>query len=270
MHKAGHSLVMAVFLNPHYGTPGLVVLPAGGWRRALAFLTAQPDLLDGSLVAAPDWARTARVERAMRYMRYEHAGSIVPAAFAYGATQALLAAVSRAGQGGDPAAITLASDDLPALQRAAAQLGCQCATSPDDAEWVSTYATPGYTEIPRDIMQAYRWAPERARAQWEGAPPTHIVVPGGDGLLAAAVSVHLRPWAARLIVHEPVADSPLMAHAMGQPGRDPGLLVWQELERAAFAYVAGPVAPHGAALGLGPGSRVLLFTETGAETAPGL
>ena len=255
---------MTIFLNQHHGTPGLVVLPASGWRRAQAFLASWPDVPGGVLTDHADWAAAAGVGR---LVAYENALDIAPAAFAYGARQALYAALSRAGRGGDPAAVTLASDDCVQVQRVAAQLGCQCSASAAGAEWVSSYATPGYTEIPREIMQAYRLVPERAGAMWTGEPPTHVVVPGGDGLLAAAVSVHLRPWGVRLVVNEPAHDAPLISHAMGQPGREPGLLVWQELERATFAYVAGPLAPYGVALGMRPDSRVLMFTEAAAGRA---
>ena len=78
-----------------------------------------------------------------------------------------------------------------------------------------------------------------------------MLVPGGDGAVATALSVHLRPWGARLIVVEP-GDAPWRAHATGLAGPAPSLLAWQELERSAWAY-----ASDAAAVGFTPGDRVL-------------
>ncbi|UFN51316.1 diaminopropionate ammonia-lyase [Roseomonas sp. OT10] len=183
---------------------------------------------------------------------------------------------------------------------------------------VSDTSWPGYTEVPRDVMQGYRLMAEEALAALP-APPTHAFVQGGVGGVAAAVSVQLRASGAtgtRLVVVEPEQAACLLAsaeagHAVTVGGEldtlmaglacgEPSLLAWQELERAACAFmavpdaaavacmtalgrrtprvVAGESAVAGlaglllaawdpaarAALQLGPDSRVLVFGTEGA------
>jgi diaminopropionate ammonia-lyase len=182
---------------------------------------------------------------------------------------------------------------------------------------VSDTAFSGYLEVPRAIMQGYRVMADEALDQWDGPPPTHAFVQAGVGGGAAAVSVHLRSRlhpAPRLIVVEPEHAACLLASAeageairvggaldtlmAGLACGEPSLLAWQELERAAFAFMAIPdeaavsamrrlaeleivSGESGAAglaglllaaadpdaramLGLGPDSRVLLFSTEGA------
>ena len=154
---------------------------------------------------------------------------------------------------------------------------------------VSDTAWPGYTEVPRMMMQGYRLLMDEALDQWGGAPPTHVVIQAGRGGIAAAVSVHARVRlgaGVRLLVVGLEAKS--------------NLLAWQELERAAFAHVeigsaaaddavrrlstegvgASPSGASGAAglfaaatnpaaraaLALGHESRVLLFNTEGSGT----
>jgi diaminopropionate ammonia-lyase len=186
---------------------------------------------------------------------------------------------------------------------------------------VSDTSYPGYTEVPRDVMQGYRVMAEEAADQI-GAAPTHVFIQGGVGGVAAAVSVQMRARfgsTPRLIVVEPDKAACLLASAeAGEPTTVPGtldtlmaglacgepsLLAWQELERAAFAFmavpdesavacmralaartppvVAGESAVAGLAalllaardplartsLGLAPDSRVLLFGTEGATDA---
>lgn len=185
---------------------------------------------------------------------------------------------------------------------------------------VSDTSYPAYTEIPRDVMQGYRLMAEEA-AEAMPAPPTHVFIQGGVGGVAAAVSAQMRASygaaaAPRLIVAEPDKAACLLASAeAGEPATitgpldtlmaglacgEPSLLAWQELERAAHAFmavtdesavdcmralargtpkvVAGESAVAGlaalllaarepyarAALGLEEGSRVLLFGTEGA------
>lgn len=186
---------------------------------------------------------------------------------------------------------------------------------------VSDTSYPGYTEVPRDVMQGYRVMADEAADQI-GAAPTHVFIQGGVGGVAAAVSVQMRARfgsTPRLIVVEPDKAACLLASAeAGEPTTVPGaldtlmaglacgepsLLAWQELERAAFAFmavpdesavacmralaartppvVAGESAVAGLAalllaardplartsLGLAPDSRVLLFGTEGATDA---
>ena len=75
-------------------------------------------------------------------------------------------------------------------------------------EWfvVSDTSYPGYTEVPRDVMQGYRLMADEAADQWTGAPPTHVFIQAGVGGAAAAVSVQMRARftpAPLLVVVEP-------------------------------------------------------------------
>jgi diaminopropionate ammonia-lyase len=124
---------------------------------------------------------------------------------------------------------------------------------------VSDTSYPGYTEVPRDVMQGYRLMAEEA-AEAIPAPPTHVFIQGGVGGLAAAVSVQMRARyganGPRLVVVEPDKAACLLASAeageltsvdgdldtlmAGLACGEPSLLAWQELERAAFAFMAVP------------------------------
>jgi diaminopropionate ammonia-lyase len=176
---------------------------------------------------------------------------------------------------------------------------------------------PGYTEVPRDIMQGYRIMADEAADQWTGPAPTHVFVQGGVGGAAAAVSVHMRQSfrpTPRLIVVEPDRAACLLASAengaptaiggdldtvmAGLACGEPSLLAWEELGRAATAFLAIPdeaateivrlLADRGIEAGesgvaglagcmlgamdptnrkileLGPESRVLVFNTEGA------
>lgn len=136
-----------------------------------------------------------------------------------------------------------------------------CAKQAEAKGWfvVSDTSWTGYTDVPRDVMQGYRLMADEAADQWSGPPPTHVFVQGGVGGVAAAVSVHCRarfdPPPA-LIVVEPDRAACLLASAeLGEatsiPGDldtimaglacgEPSLLAWQELDRAATAFMAVP------------------------------
>ena len=191
---------------------------------------------------------------------------------------------------------------------------------------VSDTAWPGYTEIPREVMQGYRLMADEALDQIPH-PPTHILIQAGVGGGATAVSVqararhHAEPTLPKpdIIVVEPdraacllasaaagaptPASGPLDTIMAGLACGEPSLLAWQELDRAAAAFLAIPdeaaidamrwLAARGivsgesgaaglaalllaasdpaarAALGLDAGSRILLFSTEGA-TDPGL
>jgi diaminopropionate ammonia-lyase len=136
-----------------------------------------------------------------------------------------------------------------------------CAREAEARNWhvVSDTSWPGYTEIPRDIMQGYRVMADEAADQWTGPPPTHVFFQGGVGGAAAAVSVQCRARfapAPALIVVEPDRAACLLASAeLGEPTAIPGdldtimaglacgepsLLAWQELDRAVCAFMAIP------------------------------
>ena len=46
---------------------------------------------------------------------------------------------------------------------------------------VSDTSYPGYTEIPRDVMQGYRLMADEAADQWTSPPPTHVFIQAGVG-----------------------------------------------------------------------------------------
>jgi diaminopropionate ammonia-lyase len=124
---------------------------------------------------------------------------------------------------------------------------------------VSDTSWPGYTEVPRLIMQGYRLMADEASDQWRSDPPTHVFIQGGVGGVAAAIAVQVRARfrpAPMLIVVEPDRAACLLASAeLGEPATVPGnldtlmaglacgepsLLAWQELDRAAAAFMAIP------------------------------
>jgi diaminopropionate ammonia-lyase len=124
---------------------------------------------------------------------------------------------------------------------------------------ISDTSYPGYTEVPRDVMQGYRLMADEAADQWTGAPPTHVFIQAGVGGAAAAVSVQMRARfepAPLLVVVEPDHAACLLASARagasttvfgtletimaGLACGEPSLLAWQELERAAFAFMSIP------------------------------
>jgi diaminopropionate ammonia-lyase len=129
---------------------------------------------------------------------------------------------------------------------------------------VSDTSWPGYTEVPRAIMQGYRVMADEAVTQWgaaqaDGAPPTHVFIQGGVGGVAAAVSVQMRAAFApvpMLVVVEPDRAACLLASAeLGEltsvPGDlntlmaglacgEPSQLAWQELDRGAAAFMSIP------------------------------
>jgi diaminopropionate ammonia-lyase len=124
---------------------------------------------------------------------------------------------------------------------------------------VSDTSWSGYTEVPRLIMQGYRVMADEAADQWQGEPPTHVFIQGGVGGVAAAVSAQMRERfhpAPALIVVEPDQAACLLAsaqsgHLATVPGKletvmaglacgEPSIVAWQELDRAATAFMAIP------------------------------
>ena len=307
-----------LFANPNAGTPGVVVLPEGGFRRARAEITTWPGYAATPLHDLPAIAAAAGVasvqlkDEATRF----GLGSFKALGGAYAVAQVLGAELARRGVAdhagsGDLVAgtwldttrditVTCATDGNHGRSVAwgAQRFGCRCviyvhatvsqgradaiarygaeirrvpgtyddavraaARAADENGWfvISDTSYPGYTTVPVDVMQGYRVMAEEALDQWHGAPPTHCFMQGGVGGAAAAVSVQLR---ARLtprplfIVAEPDQAACLLASAeAGEPVAIPGdldtlmaglacgepsILAWQELSRAADAFMAIP------------------------------
>jgi diaminopropionate ammonia-lyase len=304
-------------INRRHGTPGVVVLPEGGFRRAKEEISSWPGYAATPLLDLPDAAAAARVGRVL----YKHEGgrfglgSFKALGGAYAVMRLLQAELAKRGvANAAPAAalmdgthreatraitVTCATDGnhgrsvawgaqrfgaacvifvhetvSQGRRDAIAKWGAEIRIVPgtyDDAVreaqkqadangWfvVSDTSYPGYTEVPRDVMQGYRVMAEEAADQ-AGQAPTHVFIPGGVGGVAAAVSVQMRARfgaGPRIIVVEPDKAACLLASAeAGEPATvagdldtlmaglacgEPSLLAWQELERAAFAFMAVP------------------------------
>ncbi|PHK96460.1 diaminopropionate ammonia-lyase [Pseudoroseomonas rhizosphaerae] len=305
--------------NSRHGTPGVVVLPESGFRRAAAEIASWPGYAETPLHPLAEVAEAAGIA-ALHYKdeggRFG-LGSFKALGGAYAVARLLVAELARRGVA--PAArvaeliegryaeatgaitVTCATDGNHGRSVAwgAQRFGARCvifvhetvsqgrrdaiaaygaeirevpghyddavraaAAMAEREGWfvVSDTSWPGYTEVPRDVMQGYRLMAEEALAALP-APPTHVFVQGGVGGVAAAVSVQLRArfgTAPRLVVVEPERAACLLAsaeagHAVSVPGDldtlmaglacgEPSLLAWQELERAAFAFMAVPDA----------------------------
>ena len=153
---------------------------------------------------------------------------------------------------------------------------------------VSDTSWPGYTEVPRDIMQGYRLMADEALDQWPGPPPTHAFIQGGVGGVAAAVSVQMRARlgpAPAIVVVEPERAACLLASAAagaptpvggeldtimaGLACGEPSLIAWQELDRSAAAFLAIPDAAAVGAMRLLAGLGIV-SGESGAAGLAGL
>jgi diaminopropionate ammonia-lyase len=307
-----------LLVNPRHGTPGVVILPAGGFRRAKAAITgwsgyAPTPLLDLSRIAAEVGVATVRMkDEGGRF----GLGSFKALGGAYAVMNLLAATLSRNG-----VALSATSADLAegryedrtqtmtvtcatdgnhgrSVAWAAQRFHCRCVIfvhetvsqgrvdaiagfgaevvrvsgNYDDAVreadrqaresgWfvVSDTSYPGYTEVPRDVMQGYRLMADEAADQWSGKPPTHVFIQAGVGGAAAAVSVQMRARFESpplLIVVEPDHAACLLESARagsativrgdletimaGLACGEPSLLAWQELERAAAAFMSIP------------------------------
>ena len=349
-----------LLMNPRHGIPGIVVLPAGGFRRARTEITSWPDYAPTPLVDLPAVAASLGlgVVRAKDEAGRFGLGSFKALGGAYAVFGAVADALSKRGLVGVSATalagglhraevagltVTCATDGNHGRSVAwgAQRFGCRCvifvhpgvstvrrdamaafgadvrevpgtyddsvreaaATAARDGWFViSDTSWPGYTEIPRDVMQGYRLMPDEALDQWTGPPPTHAFIQAGVGGVAAAVSVHLRSRdvPAAVIVVEPERAACLLASAeagalTAVPGPldtlmaglacgEPSLLAWQELDRAAAAFMAipdaaavagmrafaaaGVVSGESGAAGLG--ALLLACGEPGARAALGL
>lgn len=125
---------------------------------------------------------------------------------------------------------------------------------------VSDTSYPGYTDVPRNVMQGYSVMADEAERQLGGLRPTHIFLQGGVGGLAAAVTAHF--WEALgadapvvTIVEPETAACLLESAAAGKPtavGGDletimaglacgePSIIAWPILEGGASAFMAIP------------------------------
>ena len=137
----------------------------------------------------------------------------------------------------------------------------QCAEEATRNGWfvVSDTAWPGYEDVPRDVMQGYTVMVGEVLAQVAARErPTHVLIQGGVGGLAAAVLAHFwetqgaaRPF---LIMVEPKRADCLYRSAQagkrvtitgtldtimaGLACGEPSILAWKILDRGADAFLA--------------------------------
>ena len=122
---------------------------------------------------------------------------------------------------------------------------------------VSDTSYPGYTDVPRDVMQGYAVMVAEALAELD-APPTHVFIQGGVGGLAATVIAHLweayGPGMPSVVVVEPDKAACLYESALaGKPTAvtgdldtvmagmacgEPSVIAWPLLESGASAFMA--------------------------------
>ena len=160
---------------------------------------------------------------------------------------------------------------------------------------VSDEKSSGYPHISREIMQGYAMvADEIVRQFGGGRPPTHVLVPGGGGRLAAAICGHLwerygsshprvvvvEPTNSACLYHSALDDSAATVSSDGRSVMD-GLVVesaspqaWEILRGGAFAFLTVPDeaavdAMRQAAAGVG-GDPPLVIGETGIAAWAGL
>lgn len=300
-------------VNPSPGSPGLVVLPAGGFRRARAEITAWPDYAPTPLRPLPALAARIGVESVALKDESERfgLGSFKALGGAYAVGEIVKGEVARRGVAAaattadlraglhrlEGLTVACATDGnhgrsvawgarlvgaecrifvhqgvspgrVAAMERLGATVhrqgrhyddsvrACTAAAAAEGWHVVSDTSWPGYTEVPRMVMQGYRVMVDEAMDQWAGPRPTHVFIQAGVGGVAASVAVQLRArgeGAARLIVVEPDSAACLLASAgRGELAAasgpldtimaclacgEPSLLAWQELERSATAFM---------------------------------
>lgn len=125
---------------------------------------------------------------------------------------------------------------------------------------VSDTSYPGYTDVPRNVMQGYSVMADEAERQLGGLRPTHIFLQGGVGGLAAAVTAHfweslgadapvvtiVEPETAACLLESAAAGKPtavggdLETIMAGLACGEPSIIAWPILEGGASAFMAIP------------------------------
>ena len=153
---------------------------------------------------------------------------------------------------------------------------------------ISDEKSSEYPHISREIMQGYAMVADEIFRQCSGGrPPTHVLVPGGGGRLAAAICGHLwerygsghprvvvvEPTNSACLYHSALDDGAATVSSDGRSVMD-GLVVesaspqaWEILRGGAFAFLTVPDeaavdAMRQAAAGVG-GDPPLVIGETG-------
>lgn len=148
---------------------------------------------------------------------------------------------------------------------------------------VSDTSYPGYTDVPRNVMQGYAVMAEEALKELGALRPTHVFLQGGVGGLAAAVTAHL--WesfgeaAPTVVVVEPENAACLYESARAGAPRtvsgdlntimaglacgEPSIIAWPILDAGAKVFMTIPDAAAAAAM------RLLASGEAGARLIAG-
>jgi diaminopropionate ammonia-lyase len=152
--------------------------------------------------------------------------------------------------------------------------------------------TRDYPDVPRHIMQGYALVADELLEQTRDAPLTHLFVPGGGGILAAACCAHLwdrlgarRP---KVVVVEPEASRCLQASAMavhavqvaaatsvmdGLVVEKPSAEAWPLLAEGAYAFLTvsdnAAVEAMRAAATPANGEPALVIGDTGSAAWAG-
>lgn len=157
---------------------------------------------------------------------------------------------------------------------------------------VSDTSYPGYTDVPRDVMQGYAVMVEEALNALD-APPTHVFIQAGVGGLAAAVIAHL--WEAygadmpAIVVVEP--DKAACLYESAQAGKpttvngdldtvmagmacgEPSVIAWPIVQGGASAFMAIPDEAAMSAMRLlasGAAGATIVGGESGVAGLAGL
>lgn len=283
-----------VFINSRSGIPGLVILTTAGFERAKAAIQAWDGYAPTPLRDLPSPAAALRLkDESPRF----GLGSFKALGGAY-AVQKLAAAERARGVADITVTCATDGNHGRSVAWGAQRFGCRCVifvhhtVSQGRVDAIASYGAsvirvpgnyddsvreadrqaarngwfvisdtsyPGYTEVPRDVMQGYRLMADEAADQWAGPPPTHVFIQAGVGGAAAAVSIQMRARfdpVPKLVVVEPVDAACLYASAeagsatviggaldtimAGLACGEPSLVAWQELERSAFAFMKIP------------------------------
>jgi diaminopropionate ammonia-lyase len=207
---------MNVFVNPTPGVPGIVVLPSGGFRRAKAAITAWEGYAPTPLhqIMRGVWLKDEGPRFGLCSFKALGGGYAVEK-LAAGQQGKITVTCATDGNHGRAVAwgaqragcrciifvhATVSQGRIDAIARYGAEVRVvpgtyddavrAAAVEAEKAGWtvVSDTSYPGYTEIPRDVMQGYRLMADEAADQWAGPPPTHVFMQAGGGGAAAGCS----------------------------------------------------------------------------------
>jgi diaminopropionate ammonia-lyase len=166
-------------------------------------------------------------------------------------------------------------------------VGAAAALEADDVLVVSDTAWPGYTDVPRWVMDGYATIFDEIDEQLTAigaSPPDLVLVPMGVGALAAAAVEHARSTTTVVVVEPVTAACGLASKIAGHPVAVPGphrsimaglncgnvsIVAWPVIERGVDAFVTVTDAAAEAAM-RALASVGVIAGETGAASLAGL